>query len=131
MAVRLWPAIPAGLLESCPLLPPLQRPLTAGSRGLLVTEAYSAAPEAAAAAEALFSRAHLLRLLPVLRASTASHPRLHLLWPTLLALLMPGFSPRSVSALSAEPAAPIACGAGGPASPAILNAWPPACWGQV
>lgn len=98
LAVRLWPVIPQELLEAIPLLPPLKRPLTLGATGggVLVTEAYSAAPESAAAAAALFSQAHLQRLLPVLRATTASHPRLHLLWPTLLALLMPGFSPRSV-----------------------------------
>lgn len=35
-------------------------------------------------------------LLPVLRASTAAHPRLHTLWPTLLALLLPGYTPAQV-----------------------------------
>ena len=28
----------------------------------------------------------------MLRASSAAHPRLHALWPTLLALLLPGYS---------------------------------------
>jgi len=31
-------------------------------------------------------------LLPVLRASSVAHPRLHSLWPTLLALLLPGYA---------------------------------------
>ena len=35
---------------------------------------------------------HAQELLPVLRASSAAHPRLHTLWPTLLALLLPGYS---------------------------------------
>lgn len=47
--------------------------------------------EAAAAAAAFFSEEHLQTVLPVLRGSSSSHPRLHSLWPTLFALLIPGF----------------------------------------
>ena len=47
--------------------------------------------EAAAAAAAFFSEQHLQTVLPVLRGSSSSHPRLHSLWPTLFALLLPGF----------------------------------------
>lgn len=35
-------------------------------------------------------------LLPVLRASSAAHPRLHALWPSLLSLLLPGHTPSRV-----------------------------------
>ena len=50
-----------------------------------------AAAAAAAAAAAFFSEQHLQTVLPVLRGSSSSHPRLHSLWPTLFALLLPGF----------------------------------------
>ena len=48
--------------------------------------------DAAAAAAAFFSEQHLQTVLPVLRGSSSSHPRLHSLWPTLFALLLPGFT---------------------------------------
>ena len=45
---------------------------------------------------------HLASLRPLLRATTAAHPRLHLLWPSLLALLLPGFAPKRVGPASAS-----------------------------
>ena len=49
------------------------------------------------AAAAFFSEQHLQILSPVLKGSSSSHPRLHSLWPTLLALLLPGFKAVKVS----------------------------------
>ena len=90
LALRLWPRLPAPVAEACPLLP-------AGFRGSLPAQLFqdpaaSAGKGVAAAAAAFFTRRHLAELLPVLRASTHSNPRLHSVWPTLLALLIPGFS---------------------------------------
>lgn len=48
-------------------------------------------PQASTSAAAFFSPSHLTEILPILLASHSAHPRLHLLWPTLLALLIPGF----------------------------------------
>ena len=36
-------------------------------------------------------------MLPALRAASASHPRLHSVWPSLLAFLLPGFKVDRVS----------------------------------
>lgn len=91
LALRLWPRLPPAAAAACPLLP-------AGCKAklpaaLFADPAAAASSKAvAAAAAAFFSRDHLAALLPVLRATTQAHPRLHTLWPTLLALLIPGFS---------------------------------------
>lgn len=92
LALRLWPRLPAAAAAACPLLPGgfKAKQLPAG---LFSDPAAAAGSKAvAAAAAALFTKAHLAALLPVLRATTAAHPRLHSVWPTLLALLIPGFS---------------------------------------
>lgn len=92
LALRLWPRLPPAAAAACPLLP-------AGFKSKQLPAALFDDPAAAAgskavaaAAAAFFSRPHLASLLPVLRATTAAHPRLHGVWPTLLALLIPGFS---------------------------------------
>ena len=92
LALRLWPRLPPGTAAACPLLPagvkPKQLP-----RALWSDPAAAGGSKAVAgAAAAFFTRPHLEGLLPVLRATTAAHPRLHSVWPTLVALLIPGFS---------------------------------------
>jgi hypothetical protein len=85
LALRLWPRLPAAAVERCPLLP------SAPAAGAFTGAPHDAAAAAAAAA-GFFRKPHLEALLPVLLATTQSHPRLHSLWPTLLALLLPGFT---------------------------------------
>ena len=93
LAVRLWAVMPEDLRASCQLLP---REPPAPPRGFFQgrneESNEKAAGGAAAAAAAFFTAAHLELLLPMLRATSAAQPRLHSLWPTLLALLLPGFS---------------------------------------
>lgn len=92
LALRHWPRLPATAAAACPLLP-------GGFKAKQLPAALFSDPAAAAgskavaaAAAAFFTKQHLAALLPVLRATTAAHPRLHSVWPTLLALLIPGFS---------------------------------------
>lgn len=91
LALRLWPRLPPAVAAACPLLP-------GGFKGKLPPRLFSDPAAAAgnkavaAAAAAFFTQPHLTSLLPVLRGTTAAHPRLHSVWPTLLALLIPGFS---------------------------------------
>jgi hypothetical protein len=97
--MRLWPLLPPDLAKSCPLLPALDRPLDPApslSRGVPASEAFASCDGADEAADAFFTGEHLAVVLPLLRTTTAAHPRLHQLWPSVLALLLPGFSPRRV-----------------------------------
>lgn len=97
LALRLWPRLPAAVVQSCPLLPEGFHASTPLPANLFMNNAGAANSKAVAvAAAAFFTRHHLTALLPVLRATTQSHPRLHIVWPTLLALLMPGFSAEKV-----------------------------------
>jgi DNA polymerase phi len=92
LALHLWPLMPADLLAASPLPhsastppPPVgfpQRPAT--------TAAHRAA--VARAASALFRHDYLAHILPALQETTCASPRLHSLWPTLLAFLLPGFT---------------------------------------
>jgi DNA polymerase phi len=114
LALHLWPRLPPRTAAACPLLP----------RGAAPPADFFASPAAAAgsapaaaAAAALFSRQHLAALLPALRATTAAHPRLHSVWPTLLALLMPGFSADKVLSLGCAAQLAIACPAATPLPP--------------
>ena len=92
LAVRLWPRLPPAVAAACPLLPGGVEPKQLPPR-LFADPAMAAGNKAvAAAAAAFFSKQHITTLLPVLRATTAAHPRLHSVWPSLLALLVPGFS---------------------------------------
>lgn len=93
LALRLWPLMSQALRASCPLLPAVDIPNSSAAGGTSRTTAYVNSAEGAGA---FFNAGHLAKLLPVLRATTAAHPRLHLLWPTVLALLLPGFAPKRV-----------------------------------
>jgi len=90
LALRFWAALPAPTLKACRLLPKgAPRP----PPDLFTPSSSLPDPEASrAAAAAFFSAAHMTALRPILIASHASHPRLHLLWTTLFALLVPGFT---------------------------------------
>jgi hypothetical protein len=89
LVLRLWPRVPADVADTWPLLPKQATPpppdfFTGGaSRG---------PAEPLPGAAALFSPAHLKSLLPALRQTSSAHPRLHQSWPTMLALLLPGFA---------------------------------------
>lgn len=89
--------MPQALRAACPLLPDADISDASAAGATSHTTAYAASVNGAAA---FFDAAHLARLLPVFRATTAAHPRLHLLWPTMLALLLPGFAPKRVSTLN-------------------------------
>lgn len=88
LALHLWPALPESLLPEVKLLP----------AGVTSPPAdFFSNPDApkdlaAPAAAAFFAEKHLQQLLPVLRASSSSHPRLHSVWLTIFALLLPGFT---------------------------------------
>lgn len=96
LALRLWPAMSAAVQAACPLLPDIRIPGASAAWAAQRTTAFAASAEAAAA---FFEPAHLAKLLPVFRGTTAAHPRLHSLWPTVLALLLPGFAPKRVGML--------------------------------
>lgn len=96
LALRLWPRLPPAVAAACPLLPSGVKAKL--PRGLFTDPAAASSKGAAAAAAAFFSKQHLGALLPALRATTAAHPRLHSVWPTLLSLLIPGFSADKVRA---------------------------------
>ena len=98
LALRLWPRLPATVVQACPLLP-ASPTASEGLPATLVGNPTTVAGSTAAqsASSAFFARQHLTALLPVLRATTCSHPRLHGVWPVMLALLVPGFSADKVS----------------------------------
>jgi DNA polymerase phi len=113
LALRMWPHMPVALLQECGLLPAgSPRPpaaLFAAPTPPLGTEAASAPePEPAPpplhmpaplpASAAFFAPAHLEALSDALASSSASHPRMHSVWPTLFALLLPGFMLKKVRA---------------------------------
>jgi DNA polymerase phi len=94
LALRLWPLMPQQLRDSCALLPVADISDLPASGGSSHTTVYAASGQGAAA---FFASSHLSKLLPVFRATSGAHPRLHTLWPTVLALLLPGFAPKRVS----------------------------------
>lgn len=87
LAIRLWAVMPADVRRSCPLLPVGCTPPPAD-----FFRAGAGGGDASEAAAAFFTPQHVRALLPVLRLTSQSHPRLHSVWPTLLALLLPGFT---------------------------------------
>ena len=93
LALQLWPALPPSALTDIKLLPAGATPPPKN----FFTGPDVPQEAAAGAAAAFFTVSHLQKLLPVLRASSSSHPRLHSVWPTLLALLLPGFTALRVS----------------------------------
>lgn len=88
LALHLWPSLPKSLLQEVKLLPADTKPPPKG----YFTDPDTLKDLAAPAAAAFFTEQHLQRLLPVLRASSSSHPRLHSVWLTIFALLLPGFT---------------------------------------
>ena len=91
LALRMWPFMPADLLSECPMLP---RGCPAPSAG-----AFTGSEDArsASTAGATFMNAqHLDSLSGALADASASHPRVHSVWLTLLSLLIPGFTPIKV-----------------------------------
>jgi hypothetical protein len=97
LALRLWPRLPAAWAEACPLLPAGFAAKKLPAQLFADPSASAGSKAVAAVAAAFFSKQHLTSLLPVLRGTTQSHPRLHSVWPTLLALLIPGFTADKVS----------------------------------
>ena len=89
LAVRLWSVMPPDVRQKCLLLPAGCTPPPATFFHAATNAEAGGAPEAAAA---FFTPQHVRTLLPVLRAASGAHPRLHSLWPSLLALLLPGFT---------------------------------------
>ena len=92
LALRLWPSLPPDLVSGCPMLPggcPAPGPGTfTGTQD---------AQSASAAGLAFMTPAHLSRVGEALADASASHPRVHSVWLTLLSLLIPGFTPVKVS----------------------------------
>lgn len=89
LALRLWGSMPSALLKQTSLLPSdVRSPCT---DFFTAPDMPKDAAAAGAAASAFFSEQHLQTVLPVLRGSSSSHPRLHSVWPTVFALLLPGF----------------------------------------
>ena len=90
--MRLWPYMPSDLLSECPLLPkncPVPSP-----------GAYSGLQDvksASTAGAAFMTSSHLSSVSSALAEGSASHPRVHSVWLTLLTLLIPGFTPVKVS----------------------------------
>ena len=93
LALRLWSRCSPEMVNQCPLLPSNVKPMP---QNFFTEDRPEASSHPAAAAEAFFSAGHLQKILTPLRLSTASHPRLHSLWPSLFALLIPGFTPFKV-----------------------------------
>ena len=94
LVLRLWSRSSPDFIATCPLIPPKAAP---PSKTFFTNSKPDAGNHPVDAADALFSPSHLQRLLSPLRLSSASHPRLHLIWPTLLALLIPGFTSSKVA----------------------------------
>ena len=88
LALRLWRHMPKELQNACKLLPSCSSVPTAS---LFATGRKGKDKNDKAVAAAFFSEAHLKRLAPVLKATTQSHPRLNIVWTTLLIVLLPGY----------------------------------------
>ena len=93
LTLRLWGRCSSELVSKCPLLPAGVQP---PAKDFFAVNAAEASDHPAAVAEAFFAGTHLEKILLPLRLSSSSHPRLHSLWPTLLALLIPGFTASKV-----------------------------------
>ncbi len=97
LALRLWSRCSPAFVAQCPLLPSGVQP---PSKGFFTAKTAETADHPVAAAEAFFAGPHLQKALTALRLSSSSHPRLHSLWPTLFALLIPGFTASKVRHLT-------------------------------
>lgn len=100
LALRLWPFMPPSLISECRMLP---RDCPAPSPG-----AFTGAKDAksASTAGAAFMTGPYLSSLRGALADSASHPRIHSVWLTLLSLLIPGFTPVKVTLYLAKLAQP-------------------------
>ena len=96
LALRLWHRLPADVCAACPWLPAGNAAPPAAlfdaTDSLARGNGSGNGGATGAAATAFFTEQHLRQILPALRTSTHSHPRLHSVWPTLLTLLLPGFT---------------------------------------
>jgi DNA polymerase phi len=92
LALRLWQYMPKELIKACHLLPANCTAVPSSSlfgeqkNGAIKAKKNNSSDQAVSAA--FFSESHLKKIQPVLRATTQGHPRLHLVWPTVLSLLL-------------------------------------------
>lgn len=90
LAVRLSGRMSAEQRNACTHLPPGSPGFSAAVFNATNKKARSKSDAAAAAA--FFTEQHMRQLVPVLRSSTQAHPRLNVVWPTLLVALVPGYA---------------------------------------
>ncbi|KAK3286324.1 hypothetical protein CYMTET_6116 [Cymbomonas tetramitiformis] len=76
LLLTMRPQLPAAFAKECPLLP---------------------SGDAGEGDEALFAPEHLTKWTPLLKATTAYHPRLHSLWGILLGMLVPGLDAQAAA----------------------------------
>ncbi|KAL4543898.1 hypothetical protein Ndes2437B_g01704 [Nannochloris sp. 'desiccata'] len=98
LALRLWQYMPKELIKACHVLP--SNCTSVPSSSLFIQDGQNNSNSTTkneknnnnnndqAVAAAFFSEAHLKKIQPVLRATTQGHPRLHIVWPTLVCLLL-------------------------------------------
>lgn len=91
VSLHLWGRLPQQLIAQLPLLPAGAPAPPRAYITLPRAEKLEAAAAAAPAAAAFFTAQHVQLLLPLLQTTSLTVPRLHSLWPALLALLVPGF----------------------------------------
>lgn len=90
LAIRLWRFMPQELKKICELLPSCS---AVPSAELFAHGRKQKDKNDKTVAAAFFSEGHLRKLLPVLRTTTQGHPRVNIVWPTMLTLLLPGYLP--------------------------------------
>jgi DNA polymerase phi len=98
LALRLWQYMPKELIKACHVLPsnctsvPSSNLFTQdeqkNSNSTIKNKKNNSSNNDLAVAAAFFSEAHLKKIQPVLHATTQGHPRLHIVWPTLVSLLL-------------------------------------------
>lgn len=105
LALRLWQYMPKELIKACHVLP--SNCTSVPSSSLFIQDGQNNSNSTTkneknnnnnndqAVAAAFFSEAHLKKIQPVLRATTQGHPRLHIVWPTLVCLLLEATSSNS------------------------------------
>jgi len=104
LALRLWQYMPKELIKACHVLPsnctsvPSSSLFTQdeqkNSNSTIKNKKDSNNNDQAVAA-AFFSEAHLKKIQKILHATTQGHPRLHIVWPTLVSLLLKAASNNS------------------------------------
>ncbi len=91
LALRVWPLMPPDLISECPMLPDnCPAPSVGAFTGSQDVQS------ASTAGLAFMTPAHLSSVGEALADASASHPRVHSVWLTLLSLLIPGFTPVKV-----------------------------------